>query len=59
MSEFETEEAAAAYERWLAEKIEAARQDARARVLHEDSMARMRARLAAAPGTITRPNAGR
>lgn len=43
VSEFDTPEQAAAYERWLAEKVAASLADQRPPVLHEEAMARARA----------------
>lgn len=43
VSEFETEEQALAYERWLAAKVEASLADPRPSVPHDEAMARIRA----------------
>ena len=43
VSEFETPEQAAAYERWLAEKVAASLADDRPPVSHDETMARARA----------------
>lgn len=45
VSEFETEEEAAAYDHWLRAKVEASLADPRPPVPHEEAMARVKARL--------------
>ncbi|MFC3173257.1 stability determinant [Novosphingobium bradum] len=45
VSEFETEEEAAAYDRWFRAKVEAARADPRPPVPHDEAMARIRRNL--------------
>lgn len=47
ISEFETEEQAASYDRWFREKVATARADTRPGVPHDQAMARVRARLEA------------
>lgn len=46
VSEFETEEQAASYDRWFRAKIEASRADPRPGIPHDQVMAEMRALLA-------------
>jgi hypothetical protein len=45
VSEFETEEQAAAYDRWFRAKVEASLADPRPGVPHDEAMARIRRRL--------------
>lgn len=45
VSEFDTEEQAASYDRWFREKVAAARADTRPGIPHDQAMARIRARL--------------
>ena len=45
VSEFETEEDAAAYDRWFRAKVEASLADPRPGVPHDEAMARIRRRL--------------
>jgi len=45
VSEFETEEAAAAYDRWFRARVEASLADPRPGVPHDEAMARIRKRL--------------
>lgn len=45
VSEFETEEQAAAYDRWFRAKVEAALADPRPGIPHDEAMARIRRRL--------------
>jgi uncharacterized membrane protein len=45
VSEFETEEQATRYERWLRAKVEASLQDTRPRIPHDQAMAKVRATI--------------
>ena len=45
VSEFETEEAAAAYDRWFRARVEASLADPRPGVPHDEARARIRKRL--------------
>ena len=45
VSEFETEEDAAAYDRWFRARVEASLADPRPGVPHDEAMARIRKRL--------------
>lgn len=47
VSEFETEEQAASYDRWFRAKVQASRDDPRPSVPHDEAMARIRQKLAA------------
>lgn len=46
VSEFETEEQAASYDRWFRAKVQASRDDPRPSVPHDEAMARIRQKLA-------------
>jgi hypothetical protein len=46
VSEFETEEQAASYDRWFRAKVQASLDDPRPNVPHDDVMAEMRALIA-------------
>lgn len=46
VSEFETEEQAANYGRWLRVKVQASRDDSRPSIPHDEAMARIREKLA-------------
>ena len=48
ISEFETEEQATSYDRWLRVQVQAAFDDPRPGVPHDEAMARVRATIAAA-----------
>lgn len=48
ISEFDTEEQAASYDRWLRAKVQAALDDPRPSVPHDEAMARVRATIDAA-----------
>lgn len=48
ISEFETEEQAASYDRWLRAQVQAALDDPRPSVPHDEAMARVRATIEAA-----------
>lgn len=45
VSEFDSPEEQAAYERWLAEKVERSLSDPRPAIPHDEAMGRVRARL--------------
>ncbi|SAI72966.1 Uncharacterised protein [Bordetella ansorpii] len=45
VSEFETEEQAARYDRWLRAKVQASRDDPRPPIPHDQAMARIREKL--------------
>lgn len=47
VSEFETEEQAASYDRWFHAKVQASRDDPRPSIPHDEAMARIRQKLAA------------
>lgn len=47
VSEFETEEQAASYDRWFRAKVQASRDGSRPSVPHDETMARIRQKLAA------------
>jgi len=47
VSEFETEEQAASYDRWFRAKVQASRDDPRPSVPHDEAMARIRQKLTA------------
>jgi hypothetical protein len=47
VSEFETEEQAASYDRWFRAKVQASRDDPRPSIPHDEAMARIREKLAA------------
>lgn len=47
VSEFETEERAASYDRWFRAKVQASRDDPRPSIPHDEAMARSRQKLAA------------
>lgn len=46
VSEFETEEQAVNYDRWLRVKVQASRDDSRPSIPHDEAMARIREKLA-------------
>lgn len=46
ISEFETEEQAASYDRWFRAKVQASQEDPRAGIPHDAAMARVRGKLA-------------
>jgi len=46
VSEFETEEQAASYDRWFRAKVQANRDDQRPSIPHDQAMARIREKLA-------------
>ncbi|HBK46867.1 MAG TPA: hypothetical protein DDZ67_10635 [Xanthomonadaceae bacterium] len=48
VSEFETEEAAASYDRWFRAKVEASQKDTRPRIPHDQVMAEVEAIIQAA-----------
>ncbi|MBV6750708.1 antitoxin [Pseudomonas chlororaphis] len=50
VSEFETEEQAASYDRWFRAKVQASLDDPRPNVPHDDVMAEMRALIASKLG---------
>ncbi|ARP90598.1 hypothetical protein CAL14_10060 [Bordetella genomosp. 9] len=47
VSEFETAEQAASYDRWFRAKVQASRDDPRPSIPHDEAMARIREKLAA------------
>ncbi|WP_322996268.1 stability determinant [Castellaniella sp.] len=47
VSEFETEEQAASYDRWFRAKVQASRDDPRPSIPHDEAMARIRQKLTA------------
>ncbi|TAM89697.1 MAG: antitoxin [Candidimonas sp.] len=47
VSEFETEEQAASYDRWFLAKVQASRDDPRPSIPHDQAMAMIREKLAA------------
>ncbi|SHI56605.1 type II toxin-antitoxin system RelB family antitoxin [Pollutimonas bauzanensis] len=47
VSEFETEEQAASYDRWFRAKVQTSRDDPRPSIPHDEAMARIRQKLAA------------
>lgn len=47
VSEFDSEEQAASYDKWFQAKVQASLEDTRPNISHDDAMAEVRSRLAA------------